>query len=56
VGVSLAPGDVVTVTRVDRLADSTFELFAIVKRIVDARRNFDHWRNRGPTPAPAPGG
>ena len=30
----LAPGDVVTVTRIDRLARSTFGLFAIVKRIV----------------------
>src|SRR6476660_8037890 len=31
----LAPGDVVTVTRIDRLARSTFDLFGIVKRIVD---------------------
>ena len=30
----LAPGDVVTVTRIDRLARSTFDLFGIVKRIV----------------------
>jgi len=52
----LAPGDVVTVTRIDRLARSTFDLFGIVKRIVDAkRRSFDHSRSRGPTPAPAPG-
>ena len=29
----LAPGDVVTVTRIDRLARSTFDLFAIVKQI-----------------------
>jgi Resolvase, N terminal domain len=36
----LAPGDVVTVTRIDRLA----------------RRTFDLWPSRGPTPAPAPGG
>src|ERR1700687_5364855 len=39
---ALAPGDVVTVTRIDRLARSTFDLFAIVKQIVDAeprRRN-----------------
>ena len=35
-----APGDVVTVTRTDRLARSTFDLFAIVKRIVDAGRQF----------------
>ena len=31
----LAPGEVVTVTRIDRLARSTFDLFAIVKRIVN---------------------
>src|SRR5271165_1650318 len=33
---ALAPGDMVTVTRIDRLARSTFDLFAIVKSIVDA--------------------
>ena len=32
----IEPGDVVTVTRIDRRARSTFDLFAIVKRIVDA--------------------
>ena len=37
---SVAPGDVVTVTRIDRLARSTFDLFAIVKRIVDAGGQF----------------
>jgi DNA invertase Pin-like site-specific DNA recombinase len=36
----LAPGDVVTVTRIDRLARSTFDLFGIVKRIVDAEAQF----------------
>jgi DNA invertase Pin-like site-specific DNA recombinase len=36
----LAPGDVVMVTRIDRLARSTFDLFAIVKRIVDAKAQF----------------
>src|SRR5438477_11409508 len=36
----LAPGDVVTVTRIDRLARSTFGLFAIVKQIVDAKAQF----------------
>src|SRR5919112_4564088 len=36
----LIPGDVVTVTRIDRLARSTFDLFAIVKRIVDAGAKF----------------
>jgi len=37
---SLAHGDVVTVTRIDRLARSTFDLFAIVKRITDAGAQF----------------
>jgi DNA invertase Pin-like site-specific DNA recombinase len=32
----LAAGDVVTMTRIDHLARSTFDLFAIVKRIADA--------------------
>ena len=36
----LTRGDVVTVTRIDRLARSTFDLFAIVKRIVDAGGQF----------------
>ena len=36
----VAPGDVVTVTRIDRLARSTFDLFAIVKQIVDAEGQF----------------
>ena len=33
---ALAPSDVVMVTGIDRLARSTFDLFAIVKGIVDA--------------------
>src|SRR5277367_701684 len=37
---ALGPGDVVTVTRIDRLARSTFDLFAIVKQIVDAGGQF----------------
>ena len=37
---TLAPGDVVTVTRLDRLVRSTFDLFAIVKQIVDAKAQF----------------
>ncbi|HEY3848637.1 MAG TPA: recombinase family protein, partial [Acetobacteraceae bacterium] len=37
---TLAPGDVVTVTRIDRLARSTFDLFAIVKQIVDVKGQF----------------
>jgi DNA invertase Pin-like site-specific DNA recombinase len=37
---ALHPGDVVTVTRIDRLARSTFDLFGIVKQIVDAGAQF----------------
>ena len=37
---ALGSGDVVTVTRIDRLARSTFDLFAIVKRITDAGAQF----------------
>ena len=37
---AVAPGDVVMVTRMDRLARSTFDLFAIVKQIVDAKGQF----------------
>ncbi len=37
---ALAPGDVVTVTRIDRLARSTFDLFAIGKQIVDTGGQF----------------
>jgi DNA invertase Pin-like site-specific DNA recombinase len=37
---AIGPGDVVTVTRIDRLARSTFDLFAIVKQIVDAGGQF----------------
>ena len=37
---AVVSGDVVTVTRIDRLARSTFDLFAIVKRIVDAGGQF----------------
>src|SRR5215472_4656035 len=47
----LAPGDVVTVTRIDRLARSTFDLFGIVKRIVDANAQFrslaEPWADTG---------
>ena len=37
---ALGPGNLVTVTRIDRLARSTFDLFAIVKRITDAGAQF----------------
>src|SRR5215213_8438893 len=47
----LTPGGVVTVTRIDRLARSTFDLFAIVKRIVDAGAQFrslaEPWADTG---------
>src|SRR3954453_10377432 len=47
----LAPGDVVTVTRIARLARSTFALFAIVKRIADAKAQFrslaEPWADTG---------
>jgi DNA invertase Pin-like site-specific DNA recombinase len=47
----LAPGDVVTVTLIDRLARSTFDLFAIVKQIVDAKAQFrspaEPWADNG---------
>ena len=38
---TLGASDVVTVTRIDRLARSTFDLFALVKRIVDAQAHSD---------------
>src|SRR5271170_3786690 len=48
---ALVPGDVVTVTRIDRLARSTLDLFAIVKQIVDAKAQFrslaEPWANTG---------
>src|SRR6516162_1625384 len=47
----LAPSEVVTVTRIDRLAHSTFDLFAIVKQIVDAKAQFrslaEPWADTG---------
>ena len=47
----LGPGDVVMVTRIDRLARSTFDLFAIVKRIADAKAQFrslaEPWADTG---------
>jgi len=47
----LAAGDTVTVTHIDRLARSTFDLFGIVKRIVDAKAQFrllaEPWADTG---------
>jgi DNA invertase Pin-like site-specific DNA recombinase len=48
---AVTPGDIVTVTRIDRLARSTFDLFAIVKQIVDAKAQFrslaEPWADTG---------
>jgi DNA invertase Pin-like site-specific DNA recombinase len=48
---ALASGDVVMVTRIDRLARSTFDLFATVKQIVDAGAQFrslaEPWADTG---------
>jgi DNA invertase Pin-like site-specific DNA recombinase len=47
----LASGKVVVVTRIDRLARSTFDLFAIVKQIADAGARFrslaEPWADTG---------
>ena len=47
----LAADDVVVVTRIDRLARSTFDLFAIVKQIADAGASFrslaEPWADTG---------
>jgi hypothetical protein len=48
---ALSPGDVLTVTRIDRLARSTFDLSAIVKQIVDTKAQFrslaEPWADTG---------
>src|SRR5271156_2858181 len=48
---ALTPVDVVKVTRIDRLARSTFDLFGIVKQIVDAKAQFrslaEPWADTG---------
>src|SRR5271155_4982059 len=48
---ALAAGDVVTVTRIDRLARSTLDLFGIFKRIVNAKAQFrslaEPWADTG---------
>jgi DNA invertase Pin-like site-specific DNA recombinase len=48
---AIQPGDLVTVTRIDRLARSTFDLFAIVKAITDAGGQFhslaEPWADTG---------
>ena len=53
-GLAAGPGDVVAVTRIDRLARSTFDLFAIVKQIVDTNAQFrslaEPWADTGTSP------
>ena len=44
---ALTRGDVMAVTRIDRIARSTFDLFAIVKQIVDTGGQFRPWRSHG---------
>jgi DNA invertase Pin-like site-specific DNA recombinase len=48
---AITHGDKVTVTRIDRLARSTFDLFAIVNQIVDAKAQFrslaEPWADTG---------
>ena len=51
----LTPGDVMAVTRIDRIARSTFDLFAIVKQIVDAGGQFRPLAEPWATPPPTPG-
>jgi DNA invertase Pin-like site-specific DNA recombinase len=52
----LASGDLVTVTRIDRLAAAPLTCSGSSSALWTQRRNSDPWWNRGPTPAPAPGG
>jgi hypothetical protein len=47
---------VVTVTRIDRLTRSTFDLFAVVEKIVDAKGQFRSLAEPWPIPVPAPDG
>jgi DNA invertase Pin-like site-specific DNA recombinase len=52
---ALAPGDVVTVTRIDRLARSTLVFLPSSSRSWILRRNSGHWQSRWPTQPPARG-
>src|SRR5712671_6709823 len=54
---ALTPGDVVTVTRIDRLArKAPLTCLASSSASWTPKRNFVHWPSRGPTPGPAPAG
>jgi DNA invertase Pin-like site-specific DNA recombinase len=50
-----APGDVVTVTRIDRLAAAPLTYSASSSASSTPRRNSDPWRNRGRIAPLAPG-
>jgi DNA invertase Pin-like site-specific DNA recombinase len=51
----LAPGDLVMVTRIDRLARSIFDLFSIVKQIVYGKAQFRSLAEPWADTAPGPG-
>lgn len=51
---TLKKDDTVVVTRIDRLARSTFDLFAIIQAITQKKHSFTLWQNRGLIPQPAP--
>ncbi|NKB84775.1 recombinase family protein [Ochrobactrum grignonense] len=51
----LRAGDVVTITRLDRLARSTADLLAIAERSKRPARACARWPSRGPTPRRRPG-
>ena len=51
---ALAPGDVVTVTRMAASLAAPLTCSLSSNRSWTPTRNFDHSRSRGPTPAPAP--
>jgi DNA invertase Pin-like site-specific DNA recombinase len=52
----LAPGDMVTVTRIDRLARSTFRPVRHRQAPWTRAGSSGHWPNLGRIPPPAPGG
>ena len=51
----IEPGDVVTVTRIDRLRAAPSTSWPLSSRSWTPRRSFDHWPSHGLTPTPAPG-
>lgn len=50
---NLKEGQSIVVTHLDRLARSTFDLFAIVKSITEKKLSFTLWQNHGPIQLPA---